>query len=147
MEELHSLDPRRQELLEARFTGVGVAKVCITGRHTQTGVTQGGLPSVASARSNVCLWIPSGTSSRLCLCFIVCQYPSALWPRESWPCSFSLSVSGEGWAMSVFFGCRDMASFPGTWCSGCICKWQCLPRRPQKGQGRRRRKDRRGMRK
>ncbi|XP_016159850.1 PREDICTED: serine/threonine-protein kinase tousled-like 2 isoform X4 [Ficedula albicollis] len=27
MEELHSLDPRRQELLEARFTGVGVAKV------------------------------------------------------------------------------------------------------------------------
>uniref|UniRef100_A0A8C7JP16 non-specific serine/threonine protein kinase n=1 Tax=Oncorhynchus kisutch TaxID=8019 RepID=A0A8C7JP16_ONCKI len=28
MEELHSLDPRRQELLEARFTGVGVAKVC-----------------------------------------------------------------------------------------------------------------------
>uniref|UniRef100_A0A673ZMN2 non-specific serine/threonine protein kinase n=1 Tax=Salmo trutta TaxID=8032 RepID=A0A673ZMN2_SALTR len=26
MEELHSLDPRRQELLEARFTGVGVAK-------------------------------------------------------------------------------------------------------------------------
>lgn len=28
MEELHSLDPRRQELLEARFTGV--AKVCIT---------------------------------------------------------------------------------------------------------------------
>uniref|UniRef100_A0A7N6BN46 non-specific serine/threonine protein kinase n=1 Tax=Anabas testudineus TaxID=64144 RepID=A0A7N6BN46_ANATE len=31
MEELHSLDPRRQELLEARFTGVGVAKVCVTG--------------------------------------------------------------------------------------------------------------------
>lgn len=30
MEELHSLDPRRQELLEARFTGVGVAKVCLT---------------------------------------------------------------------------------------------------------------------
>lgn len=30
MEELHSLDPRRQELLEARFTGVGVAKVCVT---------------------------------------------------------------------------------------------------------------------
>lgn len=33
MEGLHSqaisLDPRRQELLEARFTGVGVAKVCI----------------------------------------------------------------------------------------------------------------------
>lgn len=29
MEELHSLDPRRQELLEARFTGVGVAKVCV----------------------------------------------------------------------------------------------------------------------
>lgn len=28
MEELHSLDPRRQELLEARFTGVGVIKVC-----------------------------------------------------------------------------------------------------------------------
>ncbi|MFT7799118.1 serine/threonine-protein kinase tousled-like 2 isoform X1 [Arapaima gigas] len=27
MEELHSLDPRRQELLEARFTGVGVPKV------------------------------------------------------------------------------------------------------------------------
>uniref|UniRef100_A0A6Q2Z1C0 non-specific serine/threonine protein kinase n=1 Tax=Esox lucius TaxID=8010 RepID=A0A6Q2Z1C0_ESOLU len=27
MEELHSLDPRRQELLEARFTGMGVAKV------------------------------------------------------------------------------------------------------------------------
>ncbi|XP_010863836.1 serine/threonine-protein kinase tousled-like 2 isoform X2 [Esox lucius] len=26
MEELHSLDPRRQELLEARFTGMGVAK-------------------------------------------------------------------------------------------------------------------------
>jgi len=36
MEELHSLDPRRQELLEARFTGVGVAKVSIdtfSGRH------------------------------------------------------------------------------------------------------------------
>uniref|UniRef100_A0A8D3C1R6 non-specific serine/threonine protein kinase n=1 Tax=Scophthalmus maximus TaxID=52904 RepID=A0A8D3C1R6_SCOMX len=31
MEELHSLDPRRQELLEARFTGVGVAKVCVKG--------------------------------------------------------------------------------------------------------------------
>uniref|UniRef100_A0AAQ5Z263 non-specific serine/threonine protein kinase n=1 Tax=Amphiprion ocellaris TaxID=80972 RepID=A0AAQ5Z263_AMPOC len=30
MEELHSLDPRRQELLEARFTGVGVAKVGVT---------------------------------------------------------------------------------------------------------------------
>uniref|UniRef100_A0A9J8CKN3 non-specific serine/threonine protein kinase n=1 Tax=Cyprinus carpio carpio TaxID=630221 RepID=A0A9J8CKN3_CYPCA len=30
MEELHSLDPRRQELLEARFTGVGVAKVCLS---------------------------------------------------------------------------------------------------------------------
>uniref|UniRef100_A0A4W5Q9C7 non-specific serine/threonine protein kinase n=1 Tax=Hucho hucho TaxID=62062 RepID=A0A4W5Q9C7_9TELE len=29
MEELHSLDPRRQELLEARFTGVGVAKVYV----------------------------------------------------------------------------------------------------------------------
>lgn len=30
MEELHSLDPRRQELLEARFTGVGVSKIpCI----------------------------------------------------------------------------------------------------------------------
>uniref|UniRef100_A0AAR2LS06 non-specific serine/threonine protein kinase n=1 Tax=Pygocentrus nattereri TaxID=42514 RepID=A0AAR2LS06_PYGNA len=29
MEELYSLDPRRQELLEARFTGVGVAKVCL----------------------------------------------------------------------------------------------------------------------
>lgn len=29
MEELHSLDPRRQELLEARFTGGGVAKVCV----------------------------------------------------------------------------------------------------------------------
>uniref|UniRef100_A0A4W3HYS2 Tousled-like kinase 2 n=1 Tax=Callorhinchus milii TaxID=7868 RepID=A0A4W3HYS2_CALMI len=27
MEELHSLDPRRQELLEARFTGMGVVKV------------------------------------------------------------------------------------------------------------------------
>ncbi|GAB5581188.1 serine/threonine-protein kinase tousled-like 2 isoform X1 [Prionailurus iriomotensis] len=27
MEELHSLDPRRQELLEARFTGVGVSKL------------------------------------------------------------------------------------------------------------------------
>lgn len=27
MEELHSLDPRRQELLEARFTGAGVSKV------------------------------------------------------------------------------------------------------------------------
>ena len=26
MQELHSLDPRRQELLEARFTGVGVSK-------------------------------------------------------------------------------------------------------------------------
>lgn len=34
MEELHSLDPRRQELLEARFTGVGVAKVCVTGDRT-----------------------------------------------------------------------------------------------------------------
>uniref|UniRef100_A0A672GLD1 non-specific serine/threonine protein kinase n=1 Tax=Salarias fasciatus TaxID=181472 RepID=A0A672GLD1_SALFA len=32
MEELHSLDPRRQELLEARFTGVGVAKVCVTAK-------------------------------------------------------------------------------------------------------------------
>lgn len=30
MEELHSLDPRRQELLEARFTGVGVAKVSVS---------------------------------------------------------------------------------------------------------------------
>lgn len=35
MEELHSLDPRRQELLEARFTGVGVAKVCVTADVTQ----------------------------------------------------------------------------------------------------------------
>uniref|UniRef100_A0A4W4HCV9 non-specific serine/threonine protein kinase n=1 Tax=Electrophorus electricus TaxID=8005 RepID=A0A4W4HCV9_ELEEL len=29
MEELHSLDPRRQELLEARFTGTGVTKFCL----------------------------------------------------------------------------------------------------------------------
>uniref|UniRef100_A0AAQ5YPQ1 non-specific serine/threonine protein kinase n=1 Tax=Amphiprion ocellaris TaxID=80972 RepID=A0AAQ5YPQ1_AMPOC len=33
MEELHSLDPRRQELLEARFTGVGVAKVGVTNQN------------------------------------------------------------------------------------------------------------------
>lgn len=39
MEELHSLDPRRQELLEARFTGVGVSKVS-TGKdgHSQYGL-------------------------------------------------------------------------------------------------------------
>uniref|UniRef100_A0A667ZHE7 non-specific serine/threonine protein kinase n=1 Tax=Myripristis murdjan TaxID=586833 RepID=A0A667ZHE7_9TELE len=40
MEELHSpaisLDPRRQELLEARFTGVGVAKVCMSSISTRT---------------------------------------------------------------------------------------------------------------
>ncbi|GAB1296956.1 Predicted gene 11032 [Apodemus speciosus] len=32
MEELHSLDPRRQELLEARFTGVGVSKPWLSWR-------------------------------------------------------------------------------------------------------------------
>lgn len=38
MEELHSLDPRRQELLEARFTGVGVAKVCAVARAEREGI-------------------------------------------------------------------------------------------------------------
>lgn len=36
MEELHSLDPRRQELLEARFTGVGVSKVSYSSAVTNT---------------------------------------------------------------------------------------------------------------
>ncbi|KAI2584422.1 tousled like kinase 2 [Homo sapiens] len=36
MEELHSLDPRRQELLEARFTGVGVSKECCKVSGSQT---------------------------------------------------------------------------------------------------------------
>uniref|UniRef100_A0A8C9TV12 non-specific serine/threonine protein kinase n=1 Tax=Scleropages formosus TaxID=113540 RepID=A0A8C9TV12_SCLFO len=46
MEELHSLDPRRQELLEARFTGVGVAKV----RSTAAGMREGrGQRSISGA--------------------------------------------------------------------------------------------------
>uniref|UniRef100_A0A8C9ZAZ3 Tousled-like kinase 2 n=1 Tax=Sander lucioperca TaxID=283035 RepID=A0A8C9ZAZ3_SANLU len=45
MEELHSLDPRRQELLEARFTGVGVAKVCVT-----ADVSAGSGPGTSPAR-------------------------------------------------------------------------------------------------
>uniref|UniRef100_A0A673H2E6 non-specific serine/threonine protein kinase n=1 Tax=Sinocyclocheilus rhinocerous TaxID=307959 RepID=A0A673H2E6_9TELE len=46
MEELHSLDPRRQELLEARFTGVGVAKVCLVPNGTGTSPARG-IPPVA----------------------------------------------------------------------------------------------------
>lgn len=37
MEELHSLDPRRQELLEARFTGAGTGNTA-----GSTGSTSGG---------------------------------------------------------------------------------------------------------
>uniref|UniRef100_A0A672P567 non-specific serine/threonine protein kinase n=1 Tax=Sinocyclocheilus grahami TaxID=75366 RepID=A0A672P567_SINGR len=48
MEELHSLDPRRQELLEARFTGVGVAKVCLFAGGSGTGTSPArGIPPVA----------------------------------------------------------------------------------------------------
>uniref|UniRef100_A0A673LXD3 non-specific serine/threonine protein kinase n=1 Tax=Sinocyclocheilus rhinocerous TaxID=307959 RepID=A0A673LXD3_9TELE len=46
MEELHSLDPRRQELLEARFTGVGVAKVCLFAGGSGTSPARG-IPPVA----------------------------------------------------------------------------------------------------
>ncbi len=44
------------------------------------------------------------------LCLTPTQYHSAVWPGLAWPHSFSLSVSGEGWAMSVFFGWCDMAT-------------------------------------
>uniref|UniRef100_A0A672REI9 Serine/threonine-protein kinase tousled-like 2 n=1 Tax=Sinocyclocheilus grahami TaxID=75366 RepID=A0A672REI9_SINGR len=48
MEELHSLDPRRQELLEARFTGVGVAKVCLFAGGSGSGTSPArGIPPVA----------------------------------------------------------------------------------------------------
>lgn len=47
MEELHSLDPRRQELLEARFTGA------VTGNTVgSTGSTSGGAKVTAAQKKN-----------------------------------------------------------------------------------------------
>ncbi|XP_055513016.1 serine/threonine-protein kinase tousled-like 2 isoform X3 [Leucoraja erinacea] len=43
MEELHSLDPRRQELLEARFTGVGVTKIPVNESSNQSLCSLGSL--------------------------------------------------------------------------------------------------------
>lgn len=118
MEELHSLDPRRQELLEARFTGVGVAKVCVTADVAKVEHQKSWeLIILADFLDYTFLWISSF------LCLTLPQYHFAVWPGQAWPHSFSLSVSGEGWAVSVFFGWCDMASLPGSWCSGCICKW------------------------
>lgn len=48
MEELHSLDPRRQELLEARFTGA------VTGNTVgSTGSTSGGAKVTAAQKKNI----------------------------------------------------------------------------------------------
>ncbi|XP_069761176.1 serine/threonine-protein kinase tousled-like 2 isoform X2 [Narcine bancroftii] len=43
MEELHSLDPRRQELLEARFTGMGVTKMPVNESSNQSLCSLGSL--------------------------------------------------------------------------------------------------------
>ncbi|XP_078079820.1 serine/threonine-protein kinase tousled-like 2 isoform X1 [Mustelus asterias] len=43
MEELHSLDPRRQELLEARFTGMGVTKIPVNESSNQSLCSLGSL--------------------------------------------------------------------------------------------------------
>lgn len=93
MEELHSLDPRRQELLEARFTGVGVAKVCVAADVTQVEDEESTL-SVLMITDFLDYTFFLQTSFRLC--FILPQYHSVLWPGEAWPRSVSLSVSGEG---------------------------------------------------
>lgn len=119
MEELHSLDPRRQELLEARFTGVGVAKVCVTA----------GSVSRQSACNHRFPLIPPHFLVNISLFFVSVSARTGLALLL-----FLCLVSGEGWAVSVFFGWCDMASLPGSWCRGCICKWRRLPRRPQKRQ-------------
>uniref|UniRef100_A0A8C7TP35 non-specific serine/threonine protein kinase n=1 Tax=Oncorhynchus mykiss TaxID=8022 RepID=A0A8C7TP35_ONCMY len=63
MEELHSLDPRRQELLEARFTGVGVAKVCFAGGSGPgTSPARSLPPVVRSSPQHHSLSNPPGTS-------------------------------------------------------------------------------------
>lgn len=131
MEELHSLDPRRQELLEARFTGVGVAKVCVSTDVVKVERRS----SFLSKCFSITVFLYTFLWMSLILCLTLPQCHSAAWPGQAWPHFFSLSVSGEGWAVSVFFGWCDMASLPGSWCSGCICKWWCLPKRPQMGQG------------
>lgn len=95
MEELHSLDPRRQELLEARFTGVGVAKVCVTADLTQVEHKESTLSVlIITDFLDYTFFFFLQTSFRLC--FILPQYHSVLWPGEAWPRSVSLSVSGEG---------------------------------------------------
>uniref|UniRef100_A0A8C7TPD3 non-specific serine/threonine protein kinase n=1 Tax=Oncorhynchus mykiss TaxID=8022 RepID=A0A8C7TPD3_ONCMY len=66
MEELHSLDPRRQELLEARFTGVGVAKVCFAGGSGPgTSPARSLPPVVRSSPQHHSLSNPPGTVSML----------------------------------------------------------------------------------
>ncbi|KPP70028.1 serine/threonine-protein kinase tousled-like 2-like [Scleropages formosus] len=54
MEELHSLDPRRQELLEARFTGVGVAKVRSTAAGMREGRGQRSISGNESSNQSLC---------------------------------------------------------------------------------------------
>uniref|UniRef100_A0A674BDG7 non-specific serine/threonine protein kinase n=1 Tax=Salmo trutta TaxID=8032 RepID=A0A674BDG7_SALTR len=64
MEELHSLDPRRQELLEARFTGVGVAKFA-GGSGPGTSPARSLPPVVRSSPQHHSLSNPPGTVSML----------------------------------------------------------------------------------
>ena len=136
MEELHSLDPRRQELLEARFTGVGVAKVRVAADVTD--MEHGNRVPSKCSKVQIALiahffaYLFPSLSHFVSLCLSIIRLFGL---DQLGPTPFSLSVSGEGWAVSVFFGWCDMASLPGSWCSGCICKWRCLPRRPQTGQG------------
>lgn len=124
MEELHSLDPRRQELLEARFTGVGVSKVCM---HQMSQRLSWGNASLVTDLYDYALLFYFTAIISLIFLFSFLAWTSL------GSCLFF--VSGEAWAVSVFFGGFDMASLPGLWCSDCICERLPLPTRPQTGRG------------
>uniref|UniRef100_A0A673ZMT6 non-specific serine/threonine protein kinase n=1 Tax=Salmo trutta TaxID=8032 RepID=A0A673ZMT6_SALTR len=75
MEELHSLDPRRQELLEARFTGVGVAKVCL---------------SIQLCLNPFCLCDSAALASSLQLSIIICLSSTPAFCTNLSPPSFPI---------------------------------------------------------
>uniref|UniRef100_A0A8C9U2Y6 non-specific serine/threonine protein kinase n=1 Tax=Scleropages formosus TaxID=113540 RepID=A0A8C9U2Y6_SCLFO len=95
MEELHSLDPRRQELLEARFTGVGVAKVCAcAGRIGQfaggsgPGTSPGRSipPVVRSSPQHSLSTPPASVSTLLCPGRKMKQHVAVFLPEHLSPC-------------------------------------------------------------
>lgn len=77
MEELHSLDPRRQELLEARFTGAGVSKVSFNS-------------SLGYIAFLCCTIVAFNMSVSVLLCavsLVACPVDSHGPSRLAWPCT------------------------------------------------------------